>query len=346
MTTHRQSNVTQKAGEHATIDVHGHFLPTEAMGLMSDGRVVVTGGHGSNSILVNGMPVGATLDQLSSIEYALTAMDAAGLDHRVLTPPPFTYRYWADAEIGIQLCRVINDSIAAVVEAHPDRFSGLATVPLQDPELAIAELKRGIDELGLLGLGVGTDVDGRLLSDPSLRQFFSEVASMNAPVLVHPDFVPSPRYRDYYLVNCIGMPTETGTTVANIVLSGMLEELPDLRFCFLHGGGVAPYLWGRVSHSWHARPDTSRDSETPPEDQLGSIYWDTLTHSPQALSFLVDLVGADHVVVGTDAPFDMEDSTPLTTLNQAAGLSEGDRHQIRSVTPLRWLYGPESDLDQ
>lgn len=346
MTGRRQAYVTEKTGGYATIDVHGHFLPTAAMELMGDGPVVVTGGEGSSSILVNGMPVGASLHQLSSVEYALAAMDDAHLDHRVLTPPPFTYRYWADAEVGIQLCRVINDSIAAVVAAHPDRFSGLATVPLQDPDLAIAELERGIDELGLLGLGVGTDVGGRLLSDPALRHFFSQVASMNAPILVHPDFVPSPRYRDYYLVNCIGMPVETGTTVANMVLSGMLEELPGLRLCFLHGGGVAPYLWGRVSHSWHARPDTSRDSSAAPEDQLGSIYWDTLTHSPQGLGFLVSLVGADRVVVGTDAPFDMEDSAPLTTLDQAPGLTEGDKHQIRSVTPLRWLYGSESDRDQ
>jgi aminocarboxymuconate-semialdehyde decarboxylase len=329
-----------------TYDVHGHYLPGAAMELMGDGPVVVTGGHGSDSIAVNGMPVGATIQQLSSVEYALDAMSAAGLDHRVLTPPPFTYRYWADPETGLRLCRLINDSIAEVAAAHPDRFSGLATVPLQDPELAIGELKRGMSELGLLGLGVGTNVDGRLLSDQGLRGFFAEVMRMSAPVLIHPDFVPSPRYSDYYLVNCIGMPVETGTTVANMMLTGMLEDLPDLRLCFLHGGGVAPYLMGRVSHSWNARPDTSRDSTLPPEDQLESIYWDTLTHSPQGLGFLVGLVGAEHVVVGTDAPFDMEDSDPLDTLNRAPGLTEEDRHQIRSVTPLRWLHGPGSDHNQ
>ncbi|MDH3463529.1 MAG: amidohydrolase [Acidimicrobiia bacterium] len=323
-----------------TYDVHGHFMPEAAMDLMSEGQVVVTGGVGSESIAVNGMLVGATLHQLSSADYALEAMSSAGLHHRVLTPPPFTYRYWDDPQRGLQLCRLINDSTAATVAANPKHFSGLATVPLQDPRLAIDELKRSTEELGLSGLGVGTNVDGRLLSDPALRDFFAEVTEMHAPVLVHPDFVPSQRYTEYYLINCIGMPVETTTTLANMVLSGMIEDLPDLRICLLHGGGAAPYLMGRISHSWHSRPDTSRDSSTPPEDQLGSVYWDTLTHSPEALGFLVSQYGADHVVVGTDAPFDMEDADPLKTLSRAPGLSEEERHQIRSVTPLQWLYGP------
>jgi aminocarboxymuconate-semialdehyde decarboxylase len=330
-------------GEHrsVTYDVHGHHLPDAAMDLMEDGPVVVSGGHGSDSIVVNGMPVGATIHQLSSVEYALEGMSRAGLDHRVLTPPPFTYRYWADPEAGLRLCRLINDSIAQVVADHPNRFSGLATVPLQDPKLAITELRRATGELGLLGLGVGTNVDGRLLSDPGLRDFFAEVERMNAPVLIHPDFVQSPRYSDYYLVNCIGMPVETGTTLVNMILTGMLEDLPQLRLCFLHGGGVAPYLLGRISHSWHARPDTSRDSTRPPESQLESVYWDTLTHSPAALGFLIGLVGAERVVVGTDAPFDMEDADPLDTLSKAPGLTEEVRHQIRSVTPMQWLHGSE-----
>ncbi len=326
-----------------TYDVHGHFLPPAAIDLMGVGRVVVTGGQESDSIAVNGMLVGATQHQLSSLDYAIAAMDQAGLDHRVLTPPPFTYRYWADPMDGLDLCRLINNSTANVVAAHPHRFSGLVTVPLQDPKMAIAELERGMTELGLLGLGVGTNVDGRLLSDPSLRSFFAEVENMGAPVLIHPDFVPSPRYSDYYLVNCIGMPVETGTTLANMILTGMFEELPSLRVCVLHGGGVAPYLMGRLSHSWRRRSDTSKHSTRPPDEQLDAVYWDTLTHSADALGFLVGQVGAQRVMIGTDAPFDMEDPDPIGTLNAAPGLSDDDRYQIRFVTPLSWLHGPVSN---
>lgn len=328
-----------------TWDVHGHYLPETAFPLMSDGPtpVAVSGNDGTKgSIAANGVPVGATVEQLSSVELILESMDKAGLDVRVLTPPPFTYRYWSTSEAGVELCRIINDATAQVVEAHPDRFVGLCTVPMQDPVAAIEELRRGVNDLGLVGLGVGTNVDGHLLSDPIFRTVFRECADLDLPILVHPDFVPSPRYREYYLINILGMPVETGTTVANMILSGMLAELPTLRVCFVHGGGVAPYLFGRWAHSWRARQDTSRDTDQAPSDFMGSLYWDSLTHSPEALAYLVNVVGEDKVVIGTDAPFDMEDDAPLRTLDEAPGLTDSQRRTITSVAPLRWLRGPES----
>ena len=332
-----------QATEDAPVwDVHGHYLPTSALEPMRSGRASVNVGTvegAADSITVNDMAVGATVEQLSSVDGILAAMDKAGLDRRVLTPPPFTYRYWDDSNAAIGLCRLLNDAMAEVVSLRPERLIGFCTVPLQDPKAAIVEMHRGLDELGLIGVGLGTNVANGLLSDSSLRPFFQAVAERGAPILVHPDFVPSPRYSEYYLVNLVGMPVETGTTLANMMLTGMLEEFPEMRVCFVHGGGVAPYLMGRWTHSWNARTDTKRDSKTPPPAQLQSIFWDSLTHSPQALSFLVELVGADHVVVGTDAPFDMEDPSPLVTLAEAPRLSEDDRRQIRSVSPLRWLYG-------
>lgn len=326
-------------------DVHGHYLPETALDLMVDGqaKVEVEEINGvAESITVNGMPVGATVTQLASTESILAAMDQAGLDRRILTPPPFTYRYWDEAADTLRLCRLLNDAVASLVANHPRRLFGLCTVPLQDPALALAELERGLDELGLLGVAVGTNVAGNLLSDDSLRSFFREVTMRGAPVLVHPDFVPSPRYPGYYLVNVLGMPVETGATVAGMIFSGMLEELSNLRVCFVHGGGVAPPLLGRWIHSWETRSDTREDTAVSPLEQLGSIYWDSLTHSPATLSFLVDLVGAEHVVVGTDAPFDMEDATPLASLAAAPRLTEDQISEIRSVTPLRWLYGTDS----
>ncbi|HKZ20197.1 MAG TPA: amidohydrolase family protein [Acidimicrobiia bacterium] len=326
-------------------DVHGHYLPEASFDLMVEGqaKVKVEQINGlAESITVNGLPVGATVTQLASIESILAAMDQAGLDRRILTPPPFTYRYWDDPADSLQLCRLLNDALAGLVASQPHRLFGLCTVPLQDPALALGELKRGMDELGLLGLAVGTNVAGSLLSDDSYRSFFRAVAKRGAPVLVHPEFVPSPRYSGYYLVNVLGMPVETGATVAGMIFSGMLEELPDLRVCFVHGGGVAPSLLGRWIHSWKTRSDTRADTTIAPLEQLGSIYWDSLTHSAATLSFLVELVGAEHVVVGTDAPFDMEDATPLASLAAAPRLSEGQISQIQSVTPLRWLYGSDS----
>jgi aminocarboxymuconate-semialdehyde decarboxylase len=323
-------------------DVHGHYLPAEAIPLMQSGQAVVgleTVGTAAESITLNGMPVGATIHQLSSVDQILTNMEGMGIERRVLSPPPFTYRYWNDPEDGLRLCRLLNDSHARLVADHPDRFVALGTVPLQDPSRADLELHRAVEELGMAGITLGTNVAGRNLADPEVRGFFRAAAEMSVPILVHPDFVPTPRLADYYLVNLIGMPVETATALATILLSGMLEELPTLRLCFLHGGGAAPYIVGRWGRGWEVRPETRRDTTLSPIDQIRRVYFDTLTHSPDALGYLVRLMGASHVAIGTDAPFDVEDPAPLETLRKAPGVSDQDRAVIQRHTPLVWLFG-------
>lgn len=295
------------------------------------------GGH--DAIFARDIPVGATVDQLSSVERIIESMDRAGIDKRLLTPPPFTYRYWDDPEQTANLCRIINDATAAVVDRYPDRFAALATVPVQSPERAIAEFRRCVDDLGMLGLGVGTNVGGRLLSDSEFRPLFRTVADAGMPVLVHPDFVASPRYADYYLINVIGMPVETGTTVANMMLTGMLDELAELRVCFVHGGGIAPFLLGRWTKSWQSRGDTSKDSNRPPMEYLKNLYFDSLTHSTESLAFLIQLVGSDHVVLGTDAPFDVEESNPIGVLRSTPRMTPEAIEQVMCLSPQEWLFG-------
>jgi aminocarboxymuconate-semialdehyde decarboxylase len=331
-------------------DVHAHYLPAAAIHLMQTGQAVValeTVRDVAESITLNGMPVGATIHQLSSADLILASMDGMGIERRVLSPPPFTYRYWQDPENGLRLCRLLNDAHAEVVEDHPERFVALATVPLQDPVRAGLELRRAVEQLGVAGVTVGTNVAGRNLADPEFRGFFRTAAEMSVPILVHPDFVPVPRLADYYLVNLIGMPVETATALANIILAGMLEELPMLRLCFLHGGGAAPFLIGRWARGWQVRPETRRDTTLSPIEQIRMVYMDTLTHSPDALAYLVRLMGAAHVVVGTDAPFDVEDPAPLETLGKAPGLSDEDRAVIERHAPQAWLFGkPPGEASQ
>jgi len=324
-------------------DVHGHYLPEKAYDLMRSGPLAIevgSDGRHSDAISIKGTWAGTTVEGLSSLESMLGLMKIAGLDRRVLSPPPFSYRYGDDPVETLRLHRILNDATAEVVGERSDVFAGLCTVPLQDPQFAIEEFQRGMDDLGLQGVTLGTNVDGRLLSDPALREFFVAVTDRGAPILVHPEFVPNPRYLDYYLINVIGMPVETGTTVANIILSGMLEDLPELRLCFVHGGGIAPYLLGRWTHTWNVRDDISRDTSRPPSGQLANLYWDNLTHSPESTSFLIRTMGADHVVLGTDAPFDVGESHPLENLNAAPLITDDDREQVRSRSPLRWLLGP------
>ncbi|MGH8913410.1 MAG: amidohydrolase family protein [Acidimicrobiia bacterium] len=330
-------------------DVHAHYMPPEAIDPMGDGMVQVrleTVGGAPDSITVNGMPVGATIHQISDTEGIIAATDRAGIDVRVLSPPPFTYRYWNDPDASLDLCRLLNDATAEVVRAHPNRFRGLATVPLQDTDASIHELRRARDELGLVGVTIGTNVAGANVSDPSRRPFLAEAAANGMPILVHPDFVPTPRLDHYYLVNLIGLPTESAITMGNMIFSGLFDELPELRVCFMHGGGSAPFLFGRWDTGWRVRPESRVDTALRPTDYLANIYCDTLTHSPLALSHLVEVLGAKNVVIGTDMPFDVEDPDPLDHLRRAPRLSEDDVHTIESMSPVQWLTGlaPEGHI--
>lgn len=290
-------------------------------------------------ITVNGMPVGATIHQLSDPDCLLAASDAAGVDIRVLSPPPFTYRYWDDADRTVELCRLLNDATAELVSRFPTRFRGLATVPLQDPDLASAEWRRAREELGLEGLTVGTNVNGENVDVPRRRPLLVELADDGAPLLVHPDFVPAPRISSHYLVNLVGMPTETAITMSNMLFSGLFDEVSSLRVCFVHGGGTAPYIIGRWDVGWRVRPECRTDAERKPSDYLGNIFSDTLTHSPLALSYLIEVMGAENVVLGTDLPFDVEDSDPRGHLGRAPGIDDETRRIIESVSPIRWLKG-------
>lgn len=325
-------------------DVHAHYLPEEAIGPMGTGQVQVSTGVVNgipDSITVNGMAVGATVQQLSDVDGIVSATDGAGIDRRVLSPPPFTYRYWDDPESSVALARLLNDATASVVESHPDRFVGLATVPLQDSDASSAELKRANDELGLVGVTVGTNVAGGNVSDEPRFRFLAELADRGLPLLVHPDFVPSTRIGDYYLVNLIGMPVESAITMANMAFSGLFDRLPALRVCFMHGGGMAPYVFGRWDKGWEVRPESKVDSKQPPTRYLANIYCDTLTHSPEALSYLVETVGEHNVVIGTDLPFDVEDADPRRHVRRAPRLTEEQIKVIETVSPVRWLTGRE-----
>lgn len=322
-------------------DVHAHYLSPDALKRLDRGAVRVTletvDGI-ADSIVANRMPVGATIHQLASVEGIIEGMRAEGLEQRVLSPPPFTYRYWEGLDDAAERCRVLNDTLAEVV-AGQEEFLGLCTVPLQDTDGAIAEFERAVRDLGHVGVTVGTIVGDENLTTPRLEPFFSVVEQAGAPVLVHPDFVPSPRLGDYYLVNVLGMPVETATAMANMVFSGMLDRLPDLRVCFLHGGGAAPFLWGRWEKGWEVRPEARQEISRPPHEYLSELYCDSLTHSVEALAFLVRVAGADRVVLGTDTPFDVREPDPRGRLAAVPGITDSQRDQIERRSPFTWLYG-------
>lgn len=323
-------------------DIHAHYLPEAAIGEMRAGQVQVTTETVdgiADSITVNGMAVGATVQQLADVSGIVAATDRATIDRRVLSPPPFTYRYWDDPQTSLRLSRQLNDATAHAVASQPSRFLGLATVPLQDTDLAIAELRRAHQELGLTGVTLGTNVAGGNVSDSERLPFLAAVAEAGMPILVHPDFVPNPRIGDYYLINLIGMPVESAITMANMIFGGIFDSLPGLRVCFMHGGGIAPYVFGRWDKGWEVRPESRIDTERKPTDYLNNIFCDTLTHSPAALAYLVEVLGEQNVVIGTDLPFDVEDPDPRGHLRRAPRLTQDQIEVIETVSPVRWLTG-------
>ncbi len=271
-------------------------------------------------------------EQLWNLDRRLRDMDAAGVDIQVLSPAPFLFFYNLSPQDCQERARRLNTAIAEIVYAHPDRFRGMATVPMQDPELAAAELEYAISELGLHGLEMCSNVDGRNLDEPDFRPFFETVQRLDVPVFVHPTNVAGrDRLQRYYLGNLIGNPLDTAICIASLIFGGVLDAYPRLKMIFAHGGGHTAFVVGRWNHGHRLRPECQA-LPRPPETYLRRLYYDTLCHHPRALQYLVDLVGSSQIVMGTDYPFDMGDTQPLKTIAQLDDLSRADREAMRGET--------------
>ena len=257
-------------------------------------------------------------------------MDRMGVDVQGLATFVSEYYYWAPARRGAELARVQNDRLAQAVADFPDRFIGLgATVPLQDVDAAIAEAERAVS-LGFKGLQIGGTIDGHNLDEPRYRPFFAAVAELGLGVILHPSGYPeSQRFGDYFLTNCIGNPLETMVAATRMIFSGLFEEIPTLKLILLHGGGYLPFYASRSDHTWKVRPETrEKIPEHPPSHYMKQLYYDTMVFQPLYLKHLIEIVGADRVMVGTDFPFDMGDEDPLGLLAAVDGLTDDDRAAI------------------
>ncbi len=272
----------------------------------------------------------AIADSLSNPEARLEHMDRMGVDIQGLATFVSEYCYWVPGEVGAELSRMQNDRIAAAVADYPDRFVAMgATVPLQDVDLAIAEAER-VAGIGFKGLQIGGTVYGRNLDEPGFRPFFEAVADLGLPVIIHPNGFPeSQRLGDYFLVNCIGNPLETMVCATRLIFSGLFEEVPALRLVLLHGGGYLPFYAARADHTWEVRPETRfKIPDHPPSHYLRSLHYDTMVFDPLYLRHLIDVVGVDRVLLGTDFPFDMGETDPVGLVGKVPGLDEADRTAI------------------
>lgn len=271
------------------------------------------------------------------VDARLRAMDEAGIDAAVLSISPDLFLYGTPTADGVRHCAEFNEALAEVVRAHPDRLSGVAALPMQDPSAARDELIRAVTTLGLRGAQVGPVVNGVWLDDQRFLPLYRTAAELDVPLVVHPYYLgPRPDLADYYLVNLLGNPVQTTTMAARMILSGMLDAVPRLRLVLMHGGGFLPYQIGRLDHGWKVRSE-AQGCVRPPSSYLHRFSYDTLTHAPGALGLLLDTVGQEAVLYGTDAPFDMGGGT-LTEQLSGLAVDPGVREAI-SCGNARRLFG-------
>ena len=303
-------------GKHLVVDIHCH------LGIPAADRIVQARYPGpppgindftsAKTSEVNRAQFAAIGPRLNGIADRLADMDRLGIDVQAISPSPGQYFYFTDPETGREAARAVNDGMAEAVAAHPDRLVGMGTVPLQEPEMAVAELRRCVTELDLRGVEINSHVAGRDLHDPALRPFFAAAEELGVLVFLHPlGFTHAQRMSEYYFNNLIGNPLESTLAVGHLIFGGVLDAYPGLKLCVAHGGGYLPAYCGRMDHGWRARADCSEHCAHEPSSYLKKLWFDTLVFDRTELDNLVHTFGPDRLCLGSDYPFDMSEPDPV-----------------------------------
>lgn len=275
--------------------------------------------------------------KLSGSAERLADMDAMGVDVQLLSIAPPQYYYRAEPDLGAELARMQNDRIAEIAGACPRRLIPMGTLPLQATEQARAELRRITEDLGFRGIEIDTNVRGTDLDDPGLAWLWDEAARRGLTVILHPHgFSHAERLGEYYLTNVVGLPLESTIAVSRLILSGVLERHPDLKLVVVHGGGYLPAYAARTDHAWEQRPETRARIPRRPSEYLRRVHFDTTTHSAEAVALLVARYGAGQVMLGTDYPFDMGETDPVTRITDA-GLDDAQAELVLGGNVARLL---------
>lgn len=289
------------------------------------------------NIMVGGKVFREVTHQVWSPEKRIQDMDAEGVDIQVLSPIPVMFSYWAEAESAEEMSKIQNDFIAKTVKQYPKRFIGLGTVPLQDVKVSIQEMDRCIHELGLKGIEIGTNINGKNLDDSAFTAFFEMAEKWRVPLFVHPwETLGGERMPRHNLMYTVGMPSETALAAASLINGGVMEKFPNLKVCFAHGGGSFPYILSRLDKGWNVWPHLRLTSK-PPSYYAKSFYFDSLNYDPQNLKFLGDSFGYDKIVMGSDYPFLLREIPPGKVVDDTMDLTEDQRRSILGRNALAFL---------
>jgi aminocarboxymuconate-semialdehyde decarboxylase len=315
-----------------TIDIHAHVLTEETMALI--GKEVpalqprLTRIDADNFLIeVAGVPYKPFPLGGFDLERRFADMTASEVDMQVLSATPQTYFYEQDVEAAAVCAGIQNEGIAKLVKAYPDRFLGIATLPMQSGEHAAKELARAMRNLGLRGAMIGSNANGVNLDHPRYEALWTVAAESGAFILIHPANVAgADRLTSYYLNNLVGNPLDTTIAAACLVFGGVMERHPKLKVCLLHGGGFVPYQMGRWVHGWKVRPEPQVNIKTSPQASIDRFTFDTILHAKPQLEFLVGAVGAGRVMLGSDYPYDMG---TFECARQVKALSIGDSDKAK-----------------
>jgi aminocarboxymuconate-semialdehyde decarboxylase len=324
------------------IDIHCHRECAPAADFMKEaelaaGRVAL--GHGNATTqAVNRRQLAEIKPKMDVLDVRIADMDRMGVDVQAVAIAVYQYYYWADAELAAKVSRMMNEEFVASTSKYDGRFLPLGTVPLQDTEAAIQELRYLVNELGMRGIEIGTHVEGEEISSPRLDPFWAEVERLGAVVVVHTQGHTHPqRLQGHNFVNIIGHAFEATLATAHLIFNGVVDRYPNLKIVVVHGGGYLPAYAGRIDHGYRAREDISEGVRDLPGNYLRKFYFDTMVFETDQLKFLVDKYGADHVLLGTDYPYDMGDEDPLALIGSTPGLAQDQVDLISGGNAARLL---------
>ena len=268
----------------------------------------------------------------------IAEMDALGIDQQVLSTIPVLFNYWAKPKDALETARFFNDHIAHTVTRYTNRYIGLGTVPMQDTDLAIEEMRRCKEVLGMPGIEIGTNINGINLHDARFHAFYQAAAEMGMALFIHPwEMMGEQDMQRYWLPWLVGMPAETSRAICSMIFGGIFEKFPTLRVAFAHGGGSFPFTIGRIQHGFEVRPDlVAVDNPVAPKAYIGQFWVDSLVHDPRALEYLVETMGKDRICLGSDYPFPLGELAPGKLITDMPW-TEAMKKKLRYSNAMDWL---------